>query len=308
MGYLFFIVHALAASAAMVAQPQTGAASSAAPEAGWRSVTYPNAGELRYRLPQVTDRDYPPAARDAGIEGTTVLRLEVDPQGQIIDCRPARSVGDAGLDEAACRIYRTRARFKLRNIPQKIVLHAPVVWRLEPAVEQRIGQDPPGRPAELLQSKRCRKSAPAAASLKAWPLSLVAVDSVPECLAPAFRDLADRALAIAGDPKAKVVVRARVGRDWSEASMHYALPGSAWIRQPADIAPIIEFLSSEWEDYTSRDGELGWSGFLLVVADGRIQVRFLTNEPHLRDIAFNAKAIDEEFFPGLVFKPEEPAR
>ena len=140
MQYLSFVVQALGLPAALAGmRPDDIPADAAVPLPGWRALPYPKGGELRYRPPLVTDRDYPAEARDAGVEGTTLLRLEVDPKGQIVACGVERSAGLAELDEAACRIYRSRARFQLRNIPEKIILRAPVIWRLETAPNDRKG-------------------------------------------------------------------------------------------------------------------------------------------------------------------------
>lgn len=101
------------------------------PALAWRTVAYPNGGELRYIPPQVEHRDYPRAALRAGAEGRTIVRLHVDPHGQIISCETVEAAGWPELDERACEIYRARGRFELRNIPETIVLLAPVRWRLE---------------------------------------------------------------------------------------------------------------------------------------------------------------------------------
>lgn len=98
---------------------------------GWHVVSLPGGAELRYLPPHVSDADYPARARRADAQGTSVLRLQVDLSGQIIDCSIVRSSGFPDLDERACPLYRSRARFELRGMTQTITLDAPLSWRLE---------------------------------------------------------------------------------------------------------------------------------------------------------------------------------
>lgn len=44
---------------------------------------------------------YPPAARRAGVEGTTLLKVHVHSNGGIAEVRVERSAGHAALDQAA---------------------------------------------------------------------------------------------------------------------------------------------------------------------------------------------------------------
>jgi TonB family protein len=60
----------------------------------------------------ISDADYPAAAIRAGEQGTTGFRLFIGPDGLVTDCRIIASSGSASLDEATCRIMRTRARFR----------------------------------------------------------------------------------------------------------------------------------------------------------------------------------------------------
>ena len=85
---------------------------------------------MHYALPRVSARDYPAAAKAAGVEGTSLIGLTVSPEGQIIRCDIVESAGLAELDERACEIYRARARFRFRDIKSNLYFRAPVVWKL----------------------------------------------------------------------------------------------------------------------------------------------------------------------------------
>lgn len=91
----------------------------------------PEGVEVRFLPPVVTFNDYPKAARRMEAEGTSLLSLQVDPSGHITGCATARSAGWPDLDEQACLLYRTRARFELRGATQPVTLFAPVMWKLE---------------------------------------------------------------------------------------------------------------------------------------------------------------------------------
>jgi protein TonB len=59
----------------------------------------------------VSNDDYPPSALRAEEEGTTGFRLTVGPDGRVQNCVVTSSSGSSALDNATCRIMRSRARF-----------------------------------------------------------------------------------------------------------------------------------------------------------------------------------------------------
>lgn len=114
----------------MVTAPIAG--SGAAPSAGAAPVPGPGTGSggegngrggggagegdggtpLRLVAGSLEDRDYPRAALAAGIEGVVGLRFVVGIKGRVTDCFVTRSSGDAGLDEATCRLIKQRLRYR----------------------------------------------------------------------------------------------------------------------------------------------------------------------------------------------------
>ena len=58
------------------------------------------------------ERDYPRAARRAGVEGTVSVRFTVEPDGGTSGCRITRSSGSAELDETTCRLIELRFRYR----------------------------------------------------------------------------------------------------------------------------------------------------------------------------------------------------
>lgn len=59
----------------------------------------------------VGNDDYPASALAAGEQGTVRFRLGVGANGRVTACEILRSSGSAALDDATCRIMRSRARF-----------------------------------------------------------------------------------------------------------------------------------------------------------------------------------------------------
>jgi protein TonB len=59
----------------------------------------------------VSDADYPDSAIRAEEQGTTRFRLSVGPDGRVRECSVLGSSGSSALDNATCRIMRSRARF-----------------------------------------------------------------------------------------------------------------------------------------------------------------------------------------------------
>ena len=59
----------------------------------------------------ISDADYPDSAIRAEEQGTTGFRLEIGTDGRVSNCSITRSSGSSALDNATCRIMRSRARF-----------------------------------------------------------------------------------------------------------------------------------------------------------------------------------------------------
>jgi TonB family protein len=55
--------------------------------------------------------DYPAAALRDNAQGTTGFRLTIAPNGRVTNCAVTSSSGSAALDQATCRILRSRARY-----------------------------------------------------------------------------------------------------------------------------------------------------------------------------------------------------
>jgi len=124
------VMMSLAVFTAVLSGPAQAQADAPNPEENWVSMSTSDGVELRYVPLAVTFEDYPRDARRADVEGTSIVRLKVDPSGRLLDCTTARSSGWPSLDERACQLYRTRGRFQLRGTTQPITVAAPVEWRL----------------------------------------------------------------------------------------------------------------------------------------------------------------------------------
>jgi protein TonB len=85
--------------------------------------------ELQYLRVAPTLKDYPQKAIREGAEGTSYVRLTVDPPGQLVDCAIYRSSGWQLLDDGSCTLYRKHGQFKLRSTKPVSVV-APVAWKL----------------------------------------------------------------------------------------------------------------------------------------------------------------------------------
>jgi TonB family protein len=85
--------------------------------------------ELRYLPLAIARNDYPPTAERAGVQGTSIVRLQVDTSG-LVGCTTARSSGSPILDQQACRLYRERGLFELRGTTQPVTFQAKVEWAL----------------------------------------------------------------------------------------------------------------------------------------------------------------------------------
>jgi TonB family protein len=97
---------------------------------GWLKVGLTEVVELRYLPLAVTFEDYPKMALRRDEEGTSILSLEIDKSGQVLNCTTARSSGSPDLDKQACQLYRERGRFELRGTTEPVTIQAPVTWQL----------------------------------------------------------------------------------------------------------------------------------------------------------------------------------
>ena len=79
--------------------------------------------------------NYPPTARRNGEEGRVVAALTVGTDGRVTDCRVTASSNSRDLDDATCRIARSRVRFSPAKDdagnPIASTFTLPVRWQLE---------------------------------------------------------------------------------------------------------------------------------------------------------------------------------
>ena len=132
---------------------------------------------------------------------------------------------------------------------------------------------------------------------------MLRLSDLPDCLQPAFAALAAAVAADASEPTQKAVLRARIARQYYEASAYYQPNGTQIVRIPAEIDRAMDVLQREWPDYASPDGDLGWSGFLLVLDGDEPRVRVMEDEPRPGDFWHHSEAIVSEFFPGATVQP-----
>jgi protein TonB len=81
------------------------------------------------------DDDYPPAARDAGVEGTVRASLTIGPTGAVVSCSIVQSSGNSALDSTTCNILRRRAKFTPArdsngNPTTDTKETPPIIWKL----------------------------------------------------------------------------------------------------------------------------------------------------------------------------------
>lgn len=82
----------------------------------------------------ITQDDYPAAALRDDQQGQVRITLDVGPTGRVTDCRITLSSRSASLDQATCRIMRSRARFEpahdAKGVAVAGIYRATIAWRL----------------------------------------------------------------------------------------------------------------------------------------------------------------------------------
>ena len=157
------------------------------------------------------------------------------------------------------------------------------------------GADPRPRPAELMQASRCAVEAATDGDIPGARLQ--PVEAAPPCLAAIFAELAGAARLVAGPEAETILLSVKVARAFGQAVLAHGSPGDPLVHYATDLHPILAIVGREWDHYRSPDGDLGWSGFLLVLNGGRTQVRTIDG-PSLAGFHDEAVRLDSEFFPG----------
>lgn len=86
------------------------------------------------------DEDYPAAALAAREQGDVGFALDVGPNGRVTACTVTRSSGSTSLDDATCRVIRSRARFTPAldasgaTVPDRVA--GKIGWTLPPTPRQ----------------------------------------------------------------------------------------------------------------------------------------------------------------------------
>ena len=79
--------------------------------------------------------DYPADAIRNEDQGTVTVRLDISAQGRVTNCSVTGSSGSRSLDNATCRILRSRARFSPAKMsdgtPTTDTYTQRITWRLE---------------------------------------------------------------------------------------------------------------------------------------------------------------------------------
>lgn len=83
----------------------------------------------------ISDSDYPSSALRNNEEGTTGFRLTVGANGRVTNCSITSSSGSSALDNATCRLMRSRARFTPARDqygnPTTDTVTARIAWRIQ---------------------------------------------------------------------------------------------------------------------------------------------------------------------------------
>ncbi len=93
-----------------------------------------------WRRGEIRDRDYPPAAIAAGIQGSLTTRYTVAIDGRVTACSIVESSGNALLDDTVCRLVVQRFRFypardaSGRRVPDIVLDHHK--WVIVPPPQQ----------------------------------------------------------------------------------------------------------------------------------------------------------------------------
>jgi protein TonB len=82
-----------------------------------------------------TSDDYPEAAAEANVTGTTTVSYEIGTSGRVTSCSVISSSGNRSLDQATCRVIQSRGRFTpardSNGNPTTDTKTQTITWRLQ---------------------------------------------------------------------------------------------------------------------------------------------------------------------------------
>jgi TonB family protein len=117
--------------------------------------------------------DYPASALRGREEGTTRFRVEIDPTGRVSRCDVQQTSGSNALDNATCRILRSRARFlpavDIEGNPASDHYFGGLAWNLDGPV-RAVAWTPPQSAPSAARVSATRGATPAAGAAPALPM------------------------------------------------------------------------------------------------------------------------------------------
>jgi hypothetical protein len=128
---------------------------------------------------------------------------------------------------------------------------------------------------------------------------------VDEELGEAMNRIGVAALALAGDPDARILLYAEVEEDWDHMILRYALPGAEKLRCVLRFDEVADAVRDAWEHSRAAGSRYRWRAMVYPVKDRKMDVKLLYDgevDPELTMYDKEDRLL-QEHFPGMEAEP-----
>jgi len=128
---------------------------------------------------------------------------------------------------------------------------------------------------------------------------------VDEELGDAMNRIGVAALALAGDPDARILLYAEVEEDWDHMIMRYALPGAEKLRCVLRFDEVADAVRAAWEHSSEAGSRFRWRALVYLVEDRKMRVELLYDgevDPELTMYDKEDRLL-QKHFPGMDVEP-----
>ncbi len=128
---------------------------------------------------------------------------------------------------------------------------------------------------------------------------------VDEELGDAMNRIGAAALALAGDPDARILLYAEVEEDWDHMILRYALPGAEKLRCVLRFDEVADAVRDAWEHSRAAGPRYRWRAIVYLVEDRKFRVELLYDADVDPELSMYDKEdrLLQEHFPGMEVEP-----
>ncbi len=124
---------------------------------------------------------------------------------------------------------------------------------------------------------------------------------VDEELGEAMNRIGVAALALAGNPDARILLYAELEEDWDQMILRYALPGAEKLRCIVEFEEVADAVREAWEHSRNAGSRYRWRAMVYLIEDRKMRVELLYDGEVDAEVTMYEKEdrLLHEHFPGM---------